>query len=122
MQLVHGKSHQWGVSSIDMNTEHLERGTAVRPTRTAGWTGAAESIGLDRTEIARMQSRADRSGNDLDAEFVTEDAGIAEKGLPSGKCMDVRAADTAAADADECLAFTRHGSWRLLPDKGTGLI
>jgi hypothetical protein len=105
-----------------MNTEHFEGGTAVRPTRTAGGTGAAKSIGLDRTEITGVQSGADGCGKDLDAEFVSEDAGIAEKGLPSGKSMDVRATDTAAADADECLAITCNGFRHLAPGEGTWLV
>ena len=104
MEFVHRHRDQRGMAAVQVDAEHAQVAAAIRLARAARGALSAEVVGFDRAQISRREPAFRRSGNDLHAEFVTQPARIAEKGLLAGERMNVRAAHAASAHPDQRLA------------------
>jgi hypothetical protein len=91
--------------AVDVNSQDLQIDAAIRFVMAAGNAASAIEERFDRAPIAR--SHVPGSGADLDdfdAELMTENPWIAEKGLVSNESMDVGATHADAVNAHERLA------------------
>lgn len=108
--------------SIDVHTEDPEMFAAIGFSRATGRASPAEIVGFNGAKISPMKFTARRSPNDFDAEFMTETARVAEKRLLARERVDIRAADTAAPHAYQCLTQRRHRWSGFNPGERAGLI
>jgi hypothetical protein len=97
-------------AAVGMDSQHLQGRAAVGPTSLAGQAGATVEVGFDGDVIANLHpidSLAD--GDDFGAEFVTEDAGVFEEGLPTAEGVQIRATDTDTMDPDQAVSGSGMG-------------
>ena len=110
MKLVGGHGDDLAHAAVDMHPEHLEAGAAIGALGPAGDAVSAVEVGLDRAEVAGAQTAGALSRFEyLDTELVAEDAGIFEERLAAAVGVQVRSADSYAADPYKGLSFADSG-------------
>jgi hypothetical protein len=107
MQFVNRHVEFQSHPAIAMHPEDAQRLAAVALSLARrGGVGIIE-VGFDRDEIAGVERGIAVHRNHFGAQFVSEDARVNEKRLPTVKSMDIRPANPDSSDADAGL--TRRG-------------
>jgi hypothetical protein len=92
-------------ATVGMDSQHLQGCAAVGPTSLARQAGATVEVGFDGDVISDPHSIDSLAqGDDFGAEFVTEDAGVFEEGLPTAEGVQVRATDTDTMNPDQAVS------------------
>src|SRR5258708_1157031 len=92
--------------------------TTIHPSPLTRATGAATEIRLDRAQFANLNTfRIAGHLNDLSGELVAQDSGIAISRMAASKRMQVAAADSNFANADQRLSQRRSGTRCLFLNK-----
>ena len=97
-------------AAVGVDAQNLKLRTAIGLPGATGDAHAAVEIRLHRAQIAdldpcRLCVRPER--DDLHPQFMAQDAGIAEKRLPSPECVEIGAADADPAHGNQ--RFARAG-------------
>src|SRR5438094_243358 len=108
MQFVSWDDKAIAQAAVGHDAEDFQLSAAVAGAFAAGDAGAAVHVGFDGAAVAVLyvgDARAD--GDDLDAELVSRDAGVAVERHFAEVTADVGAADADTVDADERFAGRR---------------
>ena len=110
-------------AAVDVHTQALELGAAIRSAGATGDASPAAEVRLDGASVARLYPVRIAAGiDDLDAQLVTEDARVVEKRLPSGKGVQVSPADADAMHPHQRVARHRCGARAVNGDEMAGLF
>ena len=110
MKLAGGNGDDLAHAAVDMHPEHLEADAAIGALGPAGDAVSAVEVGLDRAEVAGAQAVGTLACFEyLDTEFVAEDTGVFEERLAAAVGVQIRSADSYAADPYKGLSFADSG-------------
>lgn len=109
-QQIGGVAEILAHTAVNMHAQHLQAGAAVGPANGAGIAVAAVDIGVHSHAVAHFQALGILSGiggnaDDLTAELVADDAGIADQTVGAAEGADVTAADGGAVNLDQSFSF-----------------
>src|SRR5450432_558700 len=101
-----------------MDAEQAQMVATIRPPRLARSTATTTEVGFDRTGVANLNAASiARYLDNLPGEFVAQNSGIGVSRMPASKRMQVAAADSNLANADQRLSERRGGTRCLFFDK-----
>jgi hypothetical protein len=107
VQVASGNFNKFAHTTITMDAENLDTQTTIRFATLAGGTGATGKIGFDGATSTWSYVHTFTNCQNLDAEFVTENAGIAEERLVPLIGVEISATNTDAMYSDERLTGDR---------------
>ena len=104
VQVRDGDGDSFAHSAVDVDAEALQGFAAVRPTGSARPAIPTIQVRFDGATIARLESvRSLWNRNDLDAEFVAEDARVFEERLSPGKGVKIGATNPHSTHVNESM-------------------
>ena len=123
MQALERHGDEFSHPAVGVHAEDLQALATVVLAGAAGVALAAAQIRLDGAAVARTDAASVRGRFDhLDAQLVPEHARISEIRLPSGKGVQVRAADPDAMDSHQRFVRARLGRSRVDAGESSGLF
>ena len=110
-------------AAVDVDAEALQRFAAVRPTGSARPAIPTIQVRFDGATIARLESvRSLWNRNDLDAEFVAEDARVFEERLSPGKGVKIGATNPHSTHSNESMIRWHRRLGHVRRKESTGFV
>lgn len=94
-------------AAVAVDSHHLQTFAAVRPAAPRGRAGRVIEVRFHRHDLPDPVIATGRDREDFSPDFVAENSGIVEEGLPPEKRVNVGTAHPDVADPDQGLPFRR---------------